>query len=64
MKYGDWDGTLIFANAFLEYWPWQHVGFGAGYRYTAVDVDYEPGSKTETYDFDLPGPVFYVTAGF
>ena len=64
LTYGDWSGSLYFADAFLEYWPWQNVGFGAGYRHTAVDVDYEPGSKTETYDFDLPGPVFYVTAGF
>ena len=64
LSYGDWDGSLFFIDAFLEYWPWQHVGFGAGYRYTDVDVDYEPGHKKETYDFTLPGPVIYVTAGF
>ena len=64
LKYGDWDGTLLFANAFLEYWPWQHVGFGAGYRYISAEVDYDPGHKKEEYDFTLPGPVFYVTAGF
>ena len=64
MSYGDWDGTLIFANAFLEYWPWQHVGFGAGYRYVDAEVDYDPGHKKEEYNFTLPGPVFYVTAGF
>ena len=64
MKYEDWDGNLWFGNAFLEYWPWQYVGFGAGYRYLSANVEYDPGSKKETYDFDLPGPVFYVIAGF
>ena len=64
LSYGDWDGSMYFVNAFLEYWPWQHLGFGAGYRYVDVDVDYDPGHKKETYDFTLPGPVLYVTAGF
>ena len=64
LSYGDWDGSMYFANAFLEYWPWQNFGFGAGYRYVDVDVDYDPGHKTETYEFTLPGPMFYVTAGF
>ena len=64
LSYGDWDGSMYFVDAFVEYWPWQHVGFGAGYRYLAVDVDYDPGHKTETYDFTLPGPMVYVTAGF
>jgi hypothetical protein len=64
LSYGDWDGSLFFANAFLEYWPWKNVGFGAGYRYLTANVEYDPGHKKETYDFDLPGPVFYVTAGF
>jgi hypothetical protein len=64
LSYGDWDGSMFFANAFLEYWPWQNLGFGAGYRYVDVDVDYDNGNKTETYDFTLPGPVLYVTAGF
>ena len=64
LSYGDWDGSMYFADAFLEYWPWKNVGFGAGYRYVDVDVDYDPGHKKETYDFTLPGPVLYVTAGF
>ena len=64
LSYGDWDGSLFFVSAVLEYWPWKNVGFGAGYRYVDVDVDYDPGHKKETYDFTLPGPVLYVTAGF
>jgi hypothetical protein len=64
MSYGDWDGRLLFVNAFLEYWPWQHVGFGAGYRYVDAKVDYEPGHKKEEYEFTLPGPIAYIAIGF
>ena len=64
LSYGDWDGSMYFIAAYLEYWPWKHVGFGAGYRYIDVDVDYDPGHKTETYDFALPGPLVYLAVGF
>lgn len=64
MSYGDYDGSLVFANASLEYWPFQYAGFGAGYRYVAADVKYDPGNKTEEYDVRLPGPMVYVTFGF
>lgn len=64
LNYGDWEGTLYFANAFVEYWPFRYAGLGAGYRYLSADVDYKPGHKKETYDVELPGPVFYVTVGF
>jgi len=64
LSYGDWDGSMFFANAFLEYWPFRYAGFGVGYRYLAANVEYDPGRKKEEYDFKLPGPVFYVTAGF
>ena len=61
---GDWSGSLYFYTAFFEYWPFRYAGLGAGYRYISVDIEYEPGHKKETYDVDLPGPVFYVTASF
>jgi hypothetical protein len=64
LTYSDWSGYMYFICGYLEYWPWEHVGFGAGYRHIDVDVDYEPGHKTETYDFALPGPVMYLAVGF
>lgn len=64
LKYGDWDGSLFFANAFFEYWPFKYLGLGAGYRYLSADVTYDGSSREEKYDFVLPGPLFYVTAGF
>jgi len=64
LTYGDYDGSLVFANAFLEYWPFEYVGFGAGYRYLNADIEYDPGHKKEEYDVTLPGPMLYVTLGF
>jgi hypothetical protein len=64
LSYGDYDGSLVFADAFLEYWPFRHAGLGAGYRYVKIDVEYDPGTRIEKYDVKLPGPVFYVTFGF
>ncbi len=64
LSYGDWDGRLLFVNLFIEYWPWEHVGFGAGYRYVDAHVEYDPGHKIEEYDFTLPGPMLYMAVGF
>ena len=64
LSYDDYDGELIFANAFLEYWPFRHAGFGLGYRYVEADIDYDSGKKVEKYDIQLPGPLAYVVFGF
>jgi hypothetical protein len=64
MSYGDYDGDLFFARGALEYWPLEHVGFGAGYVYTKADIEYDPGHKKETYDIKMPGPVVYLAVGF
>lgn len=64
MSYGDWGGSYVYANVFLEYWLFKYAGFGAGYRYVHADIEYNPGNKTEKYDVKLPGPILYVTFGF
>lgn len=64
LSYGDYEGSLWFVNASLEYWPFRHVGFGAGYRYFSADVEYNPGDRKEEYDVRFPGPVVYATLGF
>jgi len=64
LSYGDYDGDLVFANAALEYWPFQHAGIGVGYRYVEIEIDYDPGNKKEEYDVKLPGPMVYATVGF
>ena len=64
LSYGDYDGDLVFARGTLEYWPFKHVGIGAGYIYTKADIDYDPGHKQETYDIKMPGPLAYLVIGF
>jgi hypothetical protein len=64
MSYDEYDGELIFARGALEYWPFEHVGLGAGYSYIAADVDRDTGKKEENYDVEMPGPIFYLTVGF
>jgi hypothetical protein len=64
LTYGDYDGELVFANAFIEYWPFKYFGFGAGYKYTSVDVNYDSGKKKENYEATLPGPTIYLKVGF
>lgn len=64
LNYDDYEGELVFANVFLEYWPFRHAGFGIGYRYVEADIDYDSGKKVEKYDIQLPGPMAYVIFGF
>ena len=64
MSYGDYDGELYFASGSIEYWPFRNVGLGAGYAYRTVDIEYDPDTKKEKYDVEMPGPIFYVTVGF
>ena len=45
-------GSLFDVNAALEYRPWKHLGFGAGYNGFAVDVE---GQNTHS---DYPGANF------
>lgn len=64
LKSGDFNGSLLVAHAFLEYWPFRYAGFGAGYRYTAIDIEIDDGEKEMEYNGRLPGPELYVTFGF
>lgn len=64
MSYEDYDGDLVFAQGSMEYWPYEHIGLGAGYVYRSADIEYTPNNKKETYDIKMPGPVFYLTVGF
>lgn len=31
MSHDEWEGSFVYANAFLEYWPFRYAGFGQGY---------------------------------
>jgi hypothetical protein len=64
LTYDDYDGELLSAQAFLEYWPFRNAGIGAGYRHVSIDVRHSSGTKREEYDLTLPGPMVYLTLGF
>lgn len=64
LSYQDYSGSLLFANALLEYWPFKHVGIGGGYRYLHADIEYETDDKKEEYDITFPGPIVYLIVGF
>ena len=64
LSYQDYSGSLTFANALLEYWPFKHVGIGGGYRYLHADIEYETDDKKEEYDITFPGPIVYLIVGF
>ena len=48
------------ALGLVEWQPWKHASFSAGYR--AIDLDYEDGSGRDYFSFDatIHGPVFGV----
>ena len=64
MTYDDYDGDLYFLRATLDYRVKKHFGIGGGYSYYNVDVEYDPGHKTETYDVEFSGPMVYMIFGF
>ncbi len=38
---GSFDGSWTDVTARLEWHPWKHVGFGAGYRYTRIGTNFD-----------------------
>ena len=64
LTYDDYDGDLVFARASLEFYPFRNFGLGVGYGFRNIDIEYETDSKEETYDIELPGPMFFLTSRF
>lgn len=62
---GDIDGELISAKVSVDWRPGAGVfGVGAGYQYVSIDVTDDGNSRTERYDTEFYGPVFFVGMGF
>ena len=62
----DFKGTVIEANAALEFRPWQNVGLGLAYMYNHADATLKNvgvGDGLEV-DWTFQGPVAYLTLGF
>ena len=58
-------GTLTELDLDLQYQPWKHFGFGAGFRYFNVTVDDKSDDIFRgRFDYEYYGPVLYILGSF
>jgi opacity protein-like surface antigen len=62
----DFKGTVIEANAAVEFRPWQNVGLGLAYFYNSADATLNDVGTGDGLDveWEYQGPVGYLTLGF
>ncbi len=60
----DFSGSLKRFGAAVMYQPFKNVGFGLGYDYLDVDVDYKKNDKKTSINGDVYGPQLFVTLNF
>jgi hypothetical protein len=65
IEISDIKGTLTELDLDLQYQPWKHFGFGAGFRYFNVTVDDKSDEIFRgRFDYEYYGPVIYVLGSF
>ena len=64
MTYQQYHGGITALGLNVLYQPFQHVGFGVGYRALFVNFSATSGSFQGKYDQTLQGPTFLLTASF
>ncbi len=64
LSYDKYDGDLRVATAALEYRLNKNFGIGAGYSFFDIDLTVDSENTTDKYNFDLNGPVIFLSAGF
>ena len=57
-------GSVIDASLTLFHKTFEHVGFGIGYSFFKVDVDYEDKNLDVSADYEYRGPVLLMAAYF
>lgn len=60
----NFSGSLKRFGAAIMYQPFKHVGFGLGYDYLDVDIDYKKNDKKTSINGDVYGPQLFVTLNF
>ena len=60
----NFDGSLKRFGVGIMYQPFKNIGFGAGYDYIDVDVDYEKNDEKTSINGDVYGPQLFVTLNF
>ena len=64
LSYDKYDGSLIDLLATVEYRPFKHVGFGAGYSLMEADLEIDGNKKRDSFELNFKGPILYVKFGF
>ena len=62
----DFEGTVVEANAAIEFRPWKNVGLGAAYMYNSADATLKDVGAGDGLDveWEYQGPFAYLTLGF
>jgi hypothetical protein len=58
-----YSGDMLDSGAFLDWYPWKNVGFGAGYSYWKLTFERQ-SDPTIRLDYSYSGPLVYLTFAF
>lgn len=61
---GDASGSFFTGQIQASYYPFSYLGVIAGYKHTAIDIEYEDGSRTAKANVTLSGPFLGLAAQF
>jgi hypothetical protein len=61
---GDYDGSILNAQAMVSYRFTRNFGVGVGYRYVDYDLDVTKPSYVASFDYKFWGPSIFLEAGF
>ena len=61
---GDYDGSILNAQADVQYRFTDTFGIGIGYRYVDYDLDVERTNYVASFDYQFNGPSIFLEAGF
>lgn len=61
---GDYDGSILNAQAALAYRVTDMIEVGAAYRYVDYALDIDKGRYTASVDYDFKGPALFIRASF
>ena len=64
IEINDYKGALIEFDADVVYEPWQHFGFGVGFRYFNANIKSKGGFLKGEFDYEYFGPVLYGRVSF
>ncbi len=61
---GDYDGSILNAQASVSYRFTRNFGIGVGYRYVDYDLDVTKPNYVASFDYKFWGPSIFLEAGF